>query len=420
AADLAEAVRSGDAGRVRDQFLSNHTQVRLLVERDRLLHVACGFGHLEVVRELLQHGVPPNLAAPNSGRRPLHEAVSAGFEPVVRELLPWIEKQQQQQQQPQADGGINAVDNRGRSAVHAACEQGELACLNLLAAAGASLNLPDSGGVTPAHLAAGRDHPELLKRLRKRCGPAAGNALMSARDGKGLTPAHWAAASGATRALHALASELKAPVDLPDRQGNQPAHLAARHDRLNCLRLLADRGVALDLPGRAGKLPLHFAAQFGNLQCLHWLLEQGADPNAQDAEGNTPGHWTNLSGQAECFACWLRHGGDSELANLMAENCAQAARRAGHPVLMATVVKQPTDNAAKSPSCPLCVEKDRKWKWEQAHQSAPVLRAMGASARRVYTDPLGDYRANLNRRSQDSRGLRSAGAQAPPLKPRLR
>uniref|UniRef100_A0A1I8ISF8 ANK_REP_REGION domain-containing protein n=1 Tax=Macrostomum lignano TaxID=282301 RepID=A0A1I8ISF8_9PLAT len=237
AADLAEAVRSGDAGRVRDQFLSNHTQVRLLVERDRLLHVACGFGHLEVVRELLQHGVPPNLAAPNSGRRPLHEAVSAGFEPVVRELLPWIEKQQQQQQQPQADGGINAVDNRGRSAVHAACEQGELACLNLLAAAGASLNLPDSGGVTPAHLAAGRDHPELLKRP---------------------DPAHWAAASGATRALHALASELKAPVDLPDRQGNQPAHLAARHDRLNCLRLLADRGVALDLPGRAGKLPMHF------------------------------------------------------------------------------------------------------------------------------------------------------------------
>uniref|UniRef100_A0A1I8IM42 ANK_REP_REGION domain-containing protein n=1 Tax=Macrostomum lignano TaxID=282301 RepID=A0A1I8IM42_9PLAT len=379
AADLAEAVRSGDAGRVRDQFLSNHTQVRLLVERDRLLH----------------HGVPPNLAAPNSGRRPLHEAVSAGFEPVVRELLPWIEKQQQQQQQPQADGGINAVDNRGRSAVHAACEQGELACLNLLAAAGASLNLPDSGGVTPAHLAAGRDHPELLKRLRKRCGPAAGNALMSARDGKGLTPAHWAAASGATRALHALASELKAPVDLPDRQGNQPAHLAARHDRLNCLRLLADRGVALDLPGRAGKLPLHF-------------------PRAtRPATGR-------ICPQAECFACWLRHGGDSELANLMAENCAQAARRAGHPVLMATVVKQPTDNAAKSPSCPLCVEKDRKWKWEQAHQSAPVLRAMGASARRVYTDPLGDYRANLNRRSQDSRGLRSAGAQAPPLKPRLR
>uniref|UniRef100_A0A1I8FA79 ANK_REP_REGION domain-containing protein n=1 Tax=Macrostomum lignano TaxID=282301 RepID=A0A1I8FA79_9PLAT len=317
AADLAEAVRSGDAVACVISSLATTPGGACLVERDRLLHVACGFWTPGGWRELLQAGLCRFRAL------------------LVASCCRWIEKQAASAAAAafRRNGAIQSVDNRGRSAVHAALRiQGEL-----------GLSEPPGSG-----------------RERR---------MESARLWRSHARRTLAAGRGPPR--YCL-------------NGNQPAHLAARHDRLNCLRLLADRGVALDLPGRAGKLPITF-------------------------RGNTPGHWTNLSGQAEllrlhslgplrdtrcganpdthCAAMivaghvapdtagaigtWrhpdtmiVAHGRNSWPAIRHVAHWAhpiRAARRAGHPVLMATLSSKPTDNAAKSPSCPLCVEKDRKF-----------------------------------------------------------
>ena len=52
---------------------------------------------------------------------------------------------------------------------------------------------------------------------------------------------------------------------IEDKNGRQPAHLAAMRNHRNILEFLYDAGVDIDndSPDEQGKLPIHYAAQHG-------------------------------------------------------------------------------------------------------------------------------------------------------------
>ncbi|MDO9708504.1 ankyrin repeat domain-containing protein [Paracraurococcus lichenis] len=79
---------------------------------------------------------------------------------------------------------------------------------------------------------------------------------------------------------------------------SDPVALAARHGRLEVLRLLVEAG---GLPAAEGDRPtaLMQAAAAGDAAAVALLLERGADPASQDAAGRTAADHAGEAGHAE-------------------------------------------------------------------------------------------------------------------------
>jgi hypothetical protein len=120
-------------------------------------HEACSVCRLDTVNMLLEHGAQAN-EADEFDETPLTLAAGRYSEdeglPIVRRLL----------QVPDID--VNAVNNKGRTALHEACYYGSrLDTVILLLEHGAKVNVSDSDGKTPLMIAAKR--PRVLFLLVK-------------------------------------------------------------------------------------------------------------------------------------------------------------------------------------------------------------------------------------------------------------
>uniref|UniRef100_G1QW90 Ankyrin repeat and SOCS box protein 10 n=1 Tax=Nomascus leucogenys TaxID=61853 RepID=G1QW90_NOMLE len=134
---------------------------------------------------------------------------------------------------------------------------------------------------TPLHVAASRDHTEVLQLLLRRrarpdCAPG------------GRTALHEACAAGHTACVHVL---LVAGADpnIADQDGKRPLHLCRGPGTLECAELLLRFGARVD--GRSEEeeeTPLHVAARLGHVELADLLLRRGACPDARNAEGWTP------------------------------------------------------------------------------------------------------------------------------------
>ena len=111
-----------------------------------------------VVRMLLERGARANQMYGMSGDSSLHMAVVSGVAGVVEAVL-------------EHGGDVNARDDRGRTALHVACER-KLAdderprVVELLIAAGASnINVRDVNGLTPLHVACKHGNDSIVETL---------------------------------------------------------------------------------------------------------------------------------------------------------------------------------------------------------------------------------------------------------------
>jgi len=216
-----------------------------------LLH-ACGAGHREVAALLLEHGADATLAATN-GMTPLAAAVSARREALVTLLMQHSVAVDQRlpgeatalmiaaamgypeisEQLLEAGADVNAVDERGHAALHAAAQYG--------------FNYNDS-------LRARRLLDALLKR----------GANVSLADKEGKTPL-----------LMLLGAHLRPGSEC------DPTHIGA------LVPVLLDAGAALEHADQRGVTALHACAMHALLPPARVLLARGADRNAADAFGRT-------------------------------------------------------------------------------------------------------------------------------------
>lgn len=206
------------------------------------------------------------------GRTPLHRAVENENLAVVLRLL---------------EGGANpdARADRGETPLHQAARGGsDSTVLAALLAAGADVNARDDEGGTPLHAAARNRGPATISAL------LAAGADPEARDGRGSTPLHAAARGGYGQA--AVVELLAAGVDanVRDERGMTPLHVLlsdGNTDDPAALSALLAAGADVTARAASGETPLHANRDPASVAAV---VAAGADVNARDRGGRTPLH----------------------------------------------------------------------------------------------------------------------------------
>ena len=126
-------------------------------------------------------------------------------------------------------------------------------------------------------------------------------------DREGDQPMHFACAKGhlaVARWLH----EQGAPLDVADRASEQPNYKACVAGHLDVARWLHEQGEPLDVADSSGMQPMHYACIKGHLDVAQWLHEQGAPLDVADSSGRHPLHYACIKGQLD-VSCWLHEQG---------------------------------------------------------------------------------------------------------------
>lgn len=107
------------------------------------------------------------------------------------------------------------------------------------------------------------------------------------RDRRGACPVHIAAARGNTAMVAVLCEQGGAELDTRDHSGNTPLHLACAAGVDSCVQYLLQSAAPVESQNSAGDTPLHLAAANGRSKSCEMLIEYGAPLTARGAGGDT-------------------------------------------------------------------------------------------------------------------------------------
>lgn len=236
---------------------------------------------------------------------------------------------------------LAARTKAGRTALHAACEEGDLEAIRLLLDAGADINARTCSGETPLHFAAAHGGiPDLLDpdddrrdpfrrgRRRGELRPdtvAALTEILKSRSGAlpadlgttdTLSPSQKReailAALDCFSQPELLISELKERgIDLDRTDPDFAEELRGNPRFLGVVEHLLSRGADISARDERGATPLHGAIERGLPQMVELLLLRGADPNPADSTEPDGGCLVSLAldyGKTRVADTLLRHG----------------------------------------------------------------------------------------------------------------
>ena len=227
-----------------------------LIFCETALHAAVSAGHEAVVRELASHPATALTCRDYSGRTPLHEAVRKGNSRIV-DLLLW----------------------RDPNLVYETCNHLQSFHENIIPLAWTF----HDGTACDIKIKSQQLRFEEVKEYNKdicHCG---------------YTPLHLAARYGLTDiGLHLVISGAK--VDAPDCLGATPLHVAACHNHIVFVHVIAHAnfGVNVNSKSSNGSTPLHSAAACGAVEVIDHLIYHGANVTAVDEGNLSPLHYSIL------------------------------------------------------------------------------------------------------------------------------
>lgn len=207
----------------------------------------------------------------------LFEAIQHGDETTVKQLI------------DQSPDLVNAVNDRGVSAVLWSKYVGQIAITSLLIECGARLDV---------FSAAACDATDTLATLLD-ANPASANAYAA----DGFQPLGLASFFGSFDAAKLLI-ERGAQINNPSKNGMRvmPLHSAVAGDYVDIAKLLLEHGAQVNVTQADAFMPLHGAAQNGNVAIIRLLLGYGADTSVTAENGKTPLDYARESGNAEAVA----------------------------------------------------------------------------------------------------------------------
>ena len=215
---------------------------------------------------------------------------------------------------------VNCKDYMQQTALHYACQRGNIECVHLLLEFNADMLVPNSSGSTALHLVCASGDLETAKVILRRVHSF--ESLLNAQDTLGCTPVHVALYSSQYEVLLYILTHFSQHLDLtladhnghmlpgllftfrcsmeviPDpykhtlpflckEEATWLLHTGVAQDNLLLCSFSIDHGADINCFDFMQQSPLLLAAKLGLLEICDLLATHGADPNAADIAGKT-------------------------------------------------------------------------------------------------------------------------------------
>jgi ankyrin repeat protein len=270
-------------------LLTNHAEVNAKDNEGMTpLHWAAYKGSKEIAECLLTSKADAN-AQDMFGRTPASMAVETAHQDLV-DLL----------------GRHGGLDLNSR--LIDAAEKSDLATVNEMLAAGASLGARNDLGFMPLIIASKNGSLEMVKFLIEK------GADVNAGGANGTTPLYAAAANKRTAVAEYLISagaspEAMGPADEQKRRFT-PLMCAAILGNLETVEALLANGAKIDQPGNNGDTALMVTSKTEHTDMVKFLMSKGANVNAAGPRGHTALIYAAYNGQIETVKLLLAAGAD--------------------------------------------------------------------------------------------------------------
>ncbi|CAB0030052.1 unnamed protein product [Trichogramma brassicae] len=251
----------------------------------------------KVVELLLRGGADPNLTN-EEGQTPLHFLCKRHrhYHDLLKIMF------------DRYDGPVrvNARDGRGNTALHmaaaaASTDSSSRDLIEFLLGKGADPSIANAEGSTPLHIVCrGYRDVESARMLFEHCDDKKRRPrLVDTRDDEGNTPLHLALQFGGrdSKRLMSLLLARGADPNSANEEGSTPVHLVCKRYRdaelVDTFFGMCDelhRKLRLDVRDKSGDTPLHLALEWANERAAEMLLSRGAEPNLLNEAGETPLH----------------------------------------------------------------------------------------------------------------------------------
>uniref|UniRef100_A0ABD2WPN2 PRANC domain-containing protein n=1 Tax=Trichogramma kaykai TaxID=54128 RepID=A0ABD2WPN2_9HYME len=255
----------------------------VLLTSDSPLHLALKHEHKKIVELLLRRGANPNLANKN-GLTPLHTLCSR--KDSNYELMQLFFQICDDIKQPVQ---VDTWDKSGNTPLHVALKLKHFKVVELLLKRGANANLANEEGSTHLHNICKRYDVETLKRFLVINEKLDRPVQLDVQDKKGNTPLHLALEENDCK-VAVLLLEYGANPNFTNKDGRTPLHLICYYNLARAfLKVIDDmqQTIEVDARDKKGWTPLHVALAKGSNQITELLLERGADQNMADVDGLT-------------------------------------------------------------------------------------------------------------------------------------
>ncbi|KAJ5444835.1 ankyrin repeat-containing domain protein [Penicillium daleae] len=258
------------------------------------LELASKYGHTDIIRLLLDAGVPATALD-------LANAVSSGSIPAVSLLL-------------ERGANLHGIASRtGDTALHAAVGDNNKEMLEFILKSGANIEIRDSSRTTPLYKAIvnrNEDAVQILFEYGAIAEPHIKSGVKPKKPGTARSVLHHALLNRAGK-LVPLLLQYGAIVEGATNDVMTPFLRAASCGSVPALEALHAAGCHIHARDNGKRTALHYAAgerYDGNTDTVEALLRLGLDPNSRDAEGKTPLHLAPYSQMSPIYDLLVRHG----------------------------------------------------------------------------------------------------------------
>lgn len=172
-------------------------------------------------------------------------------------------------------------DEKGRTILFTALEEGHTDIANKLIDLGADCSYSDDKSNTPLHNVTEKGDIEMVKLMLTK------DVDCDYTNDDGFTPFHIAAKSDNLEIVK-LMLEKGADYDYTDDQSNTALHYAAKNGNLEMVKVLVEAGADKDYTNDVSDTPLHLAVKSGNAEIVKYLIEEDADVELENDDSLTP------------------------------------------------------------------------------------------------------------------------------------
>lgn len=154
--------------------------------------------------------------------------------------------------------------------------------MKLLLTCSVDVDKCDNAKETPLYISARYGYTDIVSALLER------NADMEIVETRGEQPIHVAVMYNHLECVKVLVAHRFTSVNAVDNNGRSPIFIATRYGNVEVLKYLIVSGGDLHRRHNNGKTPLHIAVTENSIECLELLLKYGADLSARDKQDKVP------------------------------------------------------------------------------------------------------------------------------------